>query len=266
MTQYYFLSSFLPTQLPESVPLFSISDLDDLLYLNLSENDLCNYGLLKRFFDFENFAFFWAGKPIPFSFGEVTQENIERMLSSQQWSDDNDFEDFFKDFLMNHKSSQDRLNHFSDLFREFLSYHQTNSSKFLQDYFRFQQQLRVVLAGFRARVLNMDVSYVLRDEDSSDPVVLEVLMQKDSPNYELPEEFSDLQGVLDDYGLLPHTLNRALALYQFHKLEGFCSDSYFDGNVILARCATYMFAIRNSLASVEKGREIINHIEKAIKW
>ncbi|SPN73254.1 Protein of unknown function (DUF2764) [Chlamydia serpentis] len=266
MTQYYFLSSFLPPQLSESPPVFSISDLDDLLYLNLSEQDLCHYTLLKRFFDFENFAFFWSGKSLPFSFGEVTQENVEWMLSFEQWSDDSDFEDFFKDFLMIYKTPEDRLNHFSDLFREFLSYHQTNSSKFLQDYFTFQQQLRVVLAGFRARVLHMDVSYILRNEDSSDPVVLKVLMQKDSPNYELPQEFSDLQVVLDDYGRLPHTLNRALSLYQFHKLEGFYCDSYFDGNVILARSAAYMFAIRNSLANIEKGREMINQLEKAIKW
>ncbi|ANH78871.1 DUF2764 family protein [Candidatus Chlamydia sanziniae] len=266
MTQYYFLSSFLPLQLPEAPPAFSIEDLDDLLNLNLSNKDLGYYELLKRFFDFDNFAFFWAGKSPPLSFGTVTQENVESMIARQQWTDDCEFEDFFKDFLIKYKTPEERVYNFFSLMRDFLVYYQNSSSQFLHMYFTFQQQLRVVLAGFRARVLHLDVSYVLRDEDSSDPIVLEVLMQKDAPNYELPKEFSDLKGVLEDYGRLPQTLHRTLALYEFHKLEEFYREAYFNENFILARVTAYMFAIRNGLTNFAKGNEIINHIEQAITW
>ncbi|WP_201457051.1 DUF2764 family protein [Chlamydia sp. 17-3921] len=266
MTQYYFLSSFLHPQLPEAQPVFSIDALNDLFDLNLSTRDQYYYTLLKRFFDFDNLAFFWAEKPLPFSFGAITQENVASMIHLQQWADDCEFEDFLKDFLIMYKTSQERIRNFSSLMREFLMYYQNSSSKFLRDYFTFKQQLRVVLAGFRARVLHLDVSYVLRNEDNSDPVVLHILMQKDAPNYELPKEFSDLQGVLEDYGRLPHTLHRTLLLYEFHKLEEFYRDAYFDESLILARAASYMFAIRNHLVDSERGREIINQIEKAITW
>ncbi|CAG9045880.1 hypothetical protein NVRI1_00212 [Chlamydia abortus] len=266
MTQYYFLSSFFLPQLPESRPVYSFDDLDALLHLNLSKEDLGYYVILKRFFDFENFAFFWSGKPLPHSYGVVTQENVESMVNLQQWSDDCEFEDFFKDFLLQYKTSQERVENFSSLVREFLSYYQQSSSEFLHTYFTFKQNLRVILAGFRSRVMKLDVSYVLRDEDSSNPVVLQVLMQKDAPNYELPEEFSDLSGVLQDYGRLPHTLNRTLSLYEFHKIEEMYRDKYFDTNAVLARVTAYLFAIRNSMVDLEKGKNIINSMEKAITW
>ncbi|AGW39056.1 hypothetical protein CPE2_0651 [Chlamydia pecorum W73] len=266
MTQYYFLSSFLPSQQPEASPVFSIDILDDLFDLNLSSKDLHYYTVLKRFFDFENFAFFWADKPLPFSFGTVTQENVASLVRYQQWTEDYEFEEFFKDFLLAYRTPKERLKEFSSLVREFLTYYQNSSSQFLREYFTFKQQLRVVLAGFRAKVLHLDVSYLLRNEDSSDPVVLQVLMQKDAPNYELPQEFSDLKDLLADYGRLPHTLHRTLLLYEFHKLEEFYRNAYFDENLILAKAASYMFAIRNHLANAKKGREIINQIEKAITW
>ncbi len=266
MTQYYFLSSFFSPQLPEASPVYTFSVLDDFLSLNLSSRDWWHYTILKRFFDFENFAFFWAGKPIPYSFNEVTQEKVEQMILSQQWSDDCEFEDFFKDFLLLYKTSEERVKHFSGLTRDFLNYYQQSSSEFLRTYFTFRQNLRVVLAGFRARVMNLDVSYVLRDEDSSNPTVLQVLMQKDSPNYELPRDFFDLSDVLSDYGRLPHTLNRTLALYEFHKIEEMGRDKSFDSDAILARITSYLFAIRNSLLNLEKGREMINAMEKEIRW
>lgn len=267
MAQYYFLSSFLLPQNPEARPVYSLLDLDDLLSLNLIKRDFDVYVILKRFFDFDNFAFFFAGKPIVHSFGMVTQENVESMLRSQKWADDDEFEDFFKDFLLRYKTSQERLHHFSSLVREFLSYYQKNSySEFLRTYFKFKQDLRVILAGFRARLLHQDVSYVLRNEDSSDPVVLQVLIQKDAPHYELPEGFEDLSPVLEDYGRLPHTLNRTFARYEHHKIEEMYRDRYFDAEAVLSEVIAYLFAIRNSEVSAEKGKNIINSMEKAITW
>ncbi|EPP34525.1 hypothetical protein CP10139811_0393 [Chlamydia ibidis] len=266
MTQYYFLSSFFPNQLPEAPPLYSFEALDSLLLLNLSKRDFAHYVILKRFFDLENFAFFWADKPIPYSFGTVTQDRVAGMVYLQQWSDECEFEDFFKDFLLEHKSSKERLEHFSALMSCFLSHYQNSSLEFLREYFTFKKNLRVVLAGFRSRVMQLDVSYVLRDEDSSDPVVLQVLMQKDAPNYELPDGFSDLSSVLEDYGHLPHTLHRTLSLYEFHKMEEMYRNWYFDANAVLGRVATYLFAIRNSMVNLEAGKQKINSMEKAIAW
>ncbi|EPP37393.1 hypothetical protein BOKEGFJH_00447 [Chlamydia avium] len=266
MTQYCFLSLFFLHQVPKSQPVYSFEDLDDLLQLNLSKKDFGYYVILKRFFDFNNFAFFWAGKPISQSFGTVTQKNVENMLRLKQWADDCEFEDFFKDFLLQYKTSQERLDNFSHLVGEFLAYYQNSSSEFLRTYFTFKQNIRVILAGFRARVLNLDVSYVLRNEDSSDPIVLQVLMQKDSPHYELPQEFADLSSMLEDYGRLPHTLNRTLSLYEFHKIEEMYRDKFFDSDAVLAKITTYLLAIYNSVANVEKGRNIINSMERAITW
>ena len=106
MNQYYFLSSFLSPQQPESPPLYLFQEINDLLSLNFTEQDWKSYVVLLRFFDLENFAFFWSGKPVPFSFGTVTNNNVETLLRLQMWSDEWEFEDFsflfffcFKNFL-----------------------------------------------------------------------------------------------------------------------------------------------------------------------
>ena len=266
MNNYYFLSSFLSPQQPESPPIYSFQEINDLLALNFTEQDWKSYVILRRFFDLENFAFFWAGKSIPFSFGTVTNNNVETLLRLQMWSDEWEFEDFFKDFLLRYKTSQERLLSFSELVSGFLDHYQNYPSEFLRTYFRFKQDLRIILAGFRARVMQKDVSFVLRDEDSSNPVVLHVLMQKDSPNYELPDEFFELKDVLGDYGRLPHMLNQTLSLYEFHKVEEMSRDKYFNTDAILSRVTAYLMAIRNSWASVQKGKELIDLMEKGIRW
>lgn len=266
MTQYYFLSSFLSARRFDDPLEYSFETIDDFLAWNLSKRDWNNYVVLKRFFDLENFAFFWANKPIVQHFGEVTPENVERLLYLQQWSDSSEFEDFFKDYLFLYKTHEERLENFSSLVRHFLSFYQTSSSLFLQSYFTFKQQLRVVLAGLRARVMHEDVSYVLRDENATDDVVLHVLMQKDAPQYELPPMFSDLKDLLEDYGRLSQSLHRSLFFYEFHKIEEMTRDSYFDSKVILGRAAAYLLAIRYNAVDVEKGKQIINLMEKEITW
>lgn len=266
MTQYYFLSSFLPIRQFNDPLIYSYDALDDLLSLNLSTKDWKNYLVLKRFFDLENFASFWANKPIVFHLGEVTQKNVQELVYLQQWADSSEFEDFFKDFLFLNETNEERLENFSILVKDFLSFYQQSSSVFLQSYFTFKQQLRVVLAGIRARFMQMDVAYVLRNEDASDAVVLQVLMQKDAPRYELPDAFADLGNILEDYGHLPYSLYRSLSLYEFHKIEEMARNSSFDSNVVLARVVLYLLAIRHSSMNVEKGTQIINSMEKEITW
>lgn len=267
MTQYYFLSSFLPIRHFNDPLVYSFEALNELLAFNLSSKDWKHYLVIKRFFDLENFAAFWSNTPITFHLGEVTQSNVKQLLHLQQWSDSSEFEDFFKDFLFYNETNEERLVNFSTLVKDFLSfYQQTSSSFFLQSYFTFKQQLRVVLAGIRARFMQEDVAYVLRNEDLSDEVVLQVLMQKDAPRYELPNAFADLDRILDDYSHLPYSLYRSLSLYEFHKVEEMARDSFFDSNVVLARIVLYLLAIRHSSINIEKGKQIINAMEKEIIW
>lgn len=266
MAQYYFLSSFLSARRFDDPLIYSFETMNDCLSWNLSKKDWDHYVILKRFFDLENFAFFWALKPIDQHFGEVTPENVEQLLYLQQWSDSREFEDFFKDYLSLYKTNEERLENYSSLVRHFLSFYQQSSSHFLSMYFTFKQQLRVVLAGLRARVMKTDISYVLRDENATDDVVLHVLMQKDAPQYELPPVFSDLKAILADYGRLPVSLYKSLFFYEFHKIEEMTRSSYFDSNVVLGRATAYLLAIRYHSIDANKGKQIINHMEKEITW
>ncbi|WP_213318216.1 DUF2764 family protein [Chlamydiifrater volucris] len=266
MTKYYFLSSFMPVQSPDGEAVFSLADLDDLLVTNLSREDWVKYQLIKRLFDLENFAFFWNGKEIRHSFGEVTKENVGDLLRFEQWGANEEFEDFFKDFLQMYKSSEERLQSYSQLVRDFLVHYSERCDGFLSKYLSFKQNLRIVLAGYRARAMQLDMSYVLRNEDHSDPIVLHTLMQKDAPQYELPWEFRDLKASLEDYGRLSHTLYRSLELYEFYKLEELMRDYYFDSGLVLGRAVSYLLALKRSRASIEIGKNFIGEMEKSLTW
>ncbi len=256
----------MPAQQPDKEAVFSLADLDDLLVTNLSKKDWSDYRLIKRLFDLENFAFFWNNKEIRHSFGEVTQENVCELLRFQQWEGEEDFEDFFRDFLQVYKSSEERIQAYSLLVRDFLVYYSDRCSGFLKEYLSFKQNLRIVLAGYRARAMRMDMSYVLRNEDHSDPIVLHTLMQKDAPQYELPWEFRDLKASLEDYGRLSHTLYQSLELYEFYKLEEMTRDYYFDSGLVLGRAVSYLLALRRSRANVDVGKIFIGEMEKSLTW
>ena len=43
-------------------------------------------------------------------------------------------------------------------------------------------------------------------------------------------------------------------------------DKYFNTDAILSRVTAYLMAIRNSWASVQKGKELIDLMEKGIRW
>ena len=61
-------------------------------------------------------------------------------------------------------------------------------------------------------------------------------------------------------------LNQTLSLYEFHKVEEMSRDKYFNTDAILSRVTAYLMAIRNSWASVQKGKELIDLMEKGIRW
>lgn len=259
MTQYFFLSSMLPElNFLDSLSM-SFDDLDNLLLLNLEKKDYQKWVILKRFFDLENFAFLWAHKTITHSFGEVTRANAEQLLSEGCWANYDLFESFFLDFLNAYQTQELRLLNYSNLVRSFLSYYQDHDF-FFSNYFQFKKDLRIILAGYRAKNLGLDISYVLREEDAQDTIVYQVLMQKDTKVFDLPLEYMDLKPIFDEFKHNPIALRAALANYEKGKLEDMFEPNYFSSSLVLSRSTGYLLTYRYEMNDSKQGKEKIDII------
>lgn len=254
MTQYFFLSSLLLEQSFVDSSLINFDDLDNLLLLNLEKKDYQKWIILKRFFDLENFAFLWAQKTIIHSFGEVTQFNGEQLLLEGCWSNYDLFEDFFLDFLNIYQTNDLRLLNYSVLVRSFLSYYQ-DYDFFFSKYFGFKMDLRIILAGYRAKNLGLDISYVLREEDAQDSIVYQVLMQKDTQIFDPPLEYMDLKPIFDEFKHNPIALRQALINYEKIKLEDMFESDYFSSYLILSRAVGYLLTYKHELKNSKEGEE-----------
>lgn len=254
MTQYFFLSSLLLEQSFIDSSSMNFDNLDSLLSLNLNKKDYQKWIILKRFFDLENFAFLWTQKEITHSFGEVTQVNVEQLLSEGRWSNYDLFEDFFLDFLNSYQTNDLRLLNYSVLVRSFLLYYQ-DYDFFFSKYFRFKMDLRVVFAGYRAKNLGFDISYVLREEDAHDPIVYQLLMQKDSKVFEPPLEYMDLKPIFDEFRYNSVALRQALINYEKNKLEDMFESDCFSSSLVLSRAVGYLLTYKYELRDSTEGKE-----------
>lgn len=257
------MSSFLEPLSIEYLSNFDFSDFKRLLQVNLSAKDLISFKVLLRSFDLVNFSVYWSGREIVRSLGEVTQENVASLIEREQWADESEMEIFLKDYLLTYKTDEERVSNFSSLVRNFLIFHREHTdSRFIFEYFSFKQDFRVITAGFRAKMLNKDVSEVLRDEDSTDFVVLQTLMQKNSLKFIPPRGYGDLEDLFEDYGRLPEALHHELTLYEYNKVEELFKDSYFDLDVVLGRATTYMMAFCYYFTDRKQSEEFLHNMER----
>lgn len=234
----------------------------ETMSLNLSSCDKKSFRCLARSFDLINFSIFWSGGKMERALGEVTQDNVEQLLVKRQWDDGTDMEPFLQDYLNTYKTNEERIENYSFLIRDFLHFYRLNATNaFLREYFSFKQDLRVIMAGFRAKLLNEDISRVLRNENTDEFTVLQILMQKNSSKFIPPLGYRDLGDIFEDYGQLPDSLHREMVLYEFNKIEELFRDSYFNSDAVLGRSAAYMTAYCYHFSSRKNSKRILNDIE-----
>ena len=108
------------------------------------------------------------------------------------------------------------------------------------DFLEFEHDIRVLLAGFRAKKLGLDVAEELQYEDLDDPVVASVLMQKDvGGKFQFPLDYDDLEIALNAAGDNPSKQYEEIAKYRFKFYIQYFSNYSFSLEGILA----YMMAL-----------------------
>jgi hypothetical protein len=263
MAEYYFLASLLPPLEIGHVPTLNFAELKALLAINLNKKDASRVKRFLRMIDFENMRRIFSHEPID-PRGNLTEEELKVAIAEQSFSPEEEFPEYLIEFLEKYRTDEERNAHFSFLMSNYLRQESENENGFLCKYFSFERYLRMVLAGFRAKKLNKNIEEELQYEDSADPIVAQVIAQKDAKSYEPPFEFKELKPLFDTYADEPLELHKALVAYRFNEIIEMVESEHFSLDRILGFMARLLLVEKWLELDMEGGLEIIDKIERKI--
>jgi hypothetical protein len=256
MANYYFLIAAFPPLTLGVKPDLSYKELNDLLVLNLTPEDLGKLEELLRPIDLYNIRAFWLGAPLD-DRGQLKAKDLEEELLVQEA-----LPDYIIEYLERYETTEDRLRYFSSLYASLYRDQQPKLKGFLLKYYQFERDLRLVLTGLRAKRARRDIVRELQFEDPTDPLIAEILAQKDAIDYTPPREYEDLKTLFVENSSEPKELNRAILEYRFNKIEEMEEAQDFGIDRVLAYVVKFMLA--ESLAELdnnEKGMEQLSQYE-----
>jgi len=228
MAEYYFIGTALPPLAIGVKPELSFQEFYELLIANLTREDLQKVDDLLWLIDLANIRSFWMGSPLD-SRGKFGPKDLEEALLVKEG-----LPDYLVDFLDRYESTADRLRYFTSLYASFYQ-DQLNKLKdgFLKSYLTMDREIRLVLTALRAKSFGRDITRELQFEDLNDPLVMEILAQKDSADYTPPSEYEGLKTLYLNTKSEPKELYRALLEYRFKKVEEMEENEHFSIDRIL---------------------------------
>lgn len=264
MTQYYFLSSLLPQLEIGHVPELGFFELKQYLQVQLSDHDLEVFQRFMRLTDLDNFRALWAGEPID-PRGNLTTEELEQAQENLSWPGDEPFPPYLLSFLTKYTKNEERIRDFSRIVSRFLEDGRRMERGFFREYFGFEREWRLVMLGFRAKKLGKPVEVELQYEDATDPIVAQILAQKDAKIYEPPFEYKELKPLFEAFANEPLELHRALLKYCFDKYQEFFGQVLFSMDRILGYVAQLLVVEKYLELNVQEGIKIIDRIEEGVR-
>lgn len=264
MSEYYYLASLLPPLEIGHVPTLGFSELRTLLDENLTKDDKRKVHTFLSLIDFENLRALWVHEPFD-PHGNLNREQMESALADGMWPWGVPFPFYFSDFLEKYRTERERLAHYSLLMSLFFQDKVEHETGFLRAFFSFQRDMRLVMVGFRAKRLGRDVSAELQYEDPTDPLVAQILAQKDSGTYEPPFEYKELKPIFEEFADSPLELHKEIFQYQFNHIVEFWGGELFNLDRILNYMARLILVERWLELDVQKGIAVVDTIEKEIR-
>jgi len=260
MARYFYLVTALPELQIGLSPDLSLQEITFLLETNLSRSDLAQAYRVKNFFDIENIRSFWSGFPINRE-GNFDEVSLEEALVGRTG-----LPSYVYDYMDRYENKEDRLKHFSSLLSTYFREEIARSNGFLRRMLKIEREQRLVLAALRAKKLGRDPLYEFQYEDPEDPLVAQILAQKDAKVYEPPEEYHELRSLYELHQENPLELQKALVEYRFRKIDELVGLEVFTLDRVLAYIFQWILAEKWVLLDRKKGQQIINTIVQGIAY
>lgn len=254
MGEYYFLLAALPSLTLDQKDI-SFKEFKDLCVLNLSEKHLGDLSRLLRPIDLYNIKALWQNKPLDDRGNYGSKELEEKLVSGE------DLPQYLVDFLDRYESKEERLRYFSSCYGSLFRDEQPKLKGFLQRYYEFERQMRLVLTALRAKASGKDIVQQLQFEDPSDLLVADILAQKDAPNYTPVPEFEEVATIFSNYRHDPWKLQHAILEYKLVQIEEMEQVQDFGIDRVLSYAARLLLVEEISRLDRIKGMEQLSKYE-----
>lgn len=252
MSNYYYLAASLPALEFPCIPDINVSTLRETLKLNLSQADLKKVETLRLFVDICNIRPLLLEEEID-PRGNLSEKELDEAILVKDF-----LPEFVFDFLDKYESLSDKLKHFSELVSLFFTHEMPEQKGFLKEYLSFEREWRLVVLALRSKTAKRDLVKELQFEDFSDPLVAQILAQKDADQYEPPSEYKELKDRFTACGPDPWLQNKMLSEYRFNRIEDFVHDGQFSIDYILAYLAQLMIVEHWNELDKERGMVILD--------
>lgn len=246
MRNYYFVVPSLPPLVLHERPEITFDELMARLEINLNKQDLEKTKVLRRFVDIYNIRALLMEEPVD-PRGNLNEKELDEALLVHAV-----LPDYVFDFLDQFEKVSDKIRNFSGLLARFFNEEIPKQQGFLRNYLLFEREWRLVLLALRAKQLNRDVAKELQFEDPTDPIVAQILAQKDSEIYEPTSEYADLKELMISSHADPWVEHQAFAEYRFRKIAELAESKLFTIDQIL--CYIVQLMIIEDIIELDKER------------
>ncbi len=249
---YYFVVPSLPPLAVGERPEITFEELTNRLKICLNKVDLEKTEVLRRFIDIFNIRALLMEEPVD-SRGNLNEKELDEALLVHAVLPDYVFE-----FIGQFEKVSDKIRNFAGLLAQFFNAEIPKQKGFLRTYLNFERECRLVLVALRAKQLGRDVARELQFEDPTDPLVAQILAQKDSDSYDPPAEYLSLKELIAACYADPWLENKAFAEYRFKKIEELAEAKLFSIDQILAYMAQLLLIENLIELDAEKGTMILD--------
>lgn len=253
--EYYFIGTLLSEVKIGEKPKLSFVELKQLLRDMLTSSDYKRVEAVLEIENLENLRALWSSRSAsPYG---LSEHALEEFLYNELQSN------YLKDYLDKYTTAEMRLQHFPELFT---AYYQEKlifqTQGFVAEYLHFEWTFLLIQSAFRSKKLNRNLEDVLQVEDRKEDLVQQLIAQKDSNSFIVPQEFKPLQEILERYYSSPIELYQALCIYKFEKLEELAGSAVFSIERILAHLLQVMIAERWLGLDKDKGSQLVDQYIK----
>ncbi|MDJ0651658.1 MAG: DUF2764 family protein [Simkaniaceae bacterium] len=256
MNRHFFLGSLLPPIRVGSEPGIPFDDLMILYKDNLSLSDLKKVQVIRRYTDLKNVQNLSKKKGIDHR-GNLNEKELDEAIVNQE-----SLPGYLFDFLEKYQEVPEQLRNYSKIFIAFFKEMEKKYRGFLKEYFQFERSWRVLLAGYRAKKLGVDPAVALQHEDFQDPLIAEILAQKDAPLFAFPTEYAELGEQLKDVGQKPAKQYQLIADFRFHWIGDRVQKRPFSIDYLLGYLVQLMIVEDVCALDEKKGSENLNEMVK----
>lgn len=247
--KHFFLGSLLPSLTIGGEPPIGFEELVALYRSNLTSADLEKVQAIRTLIDLKNVVQLLKNKPLDLR-GNFTEKELDEALVNRVE---------LPPYLFDALDEDEKLRNFSKVL---IAYFNEEHEGFLKWYFAFEHEWRILIAGYRSKKLEVDPAEELQYEDFHDPLVAQILAQKDAPTFEFPFEYADLGDKLKGTEGKPDEQYEAMARYRFERVLEATQDQPFSIDYLLGYLIQLMIVEDRFALDEKRGSEGLNEIVK----